>query len=258
MAAIHTHTDGAIGWIVIDRPHQRNAITMDMWLKIPDAVAALTGDDTIRAIVLHGAGDVAFAAGADVSDLQKMGSDAQALAAFEAAFEAAQASIEAAAVPVIAAIRGACMGGGMALALACDIRIAGDDARFAIPAARLGLGYAAPAVARLMRAAGPMVAFEVLATAREYTADAARVAGFVNEVVPAHNTLKRAGAVAWQIATNAPLSVRAAKATLAALTRQDGALEAAQAMIERCGASADFAEGRAAFLEKRRPRFHGR
>ena len=138
---IRTETDGAIGWLIIDRPGQRNALSTAMWADIPRAARTLCETDGVRAIILRGAGNTAFAAGADIGELQRMGSDPAALADFEEKFEAAQASLEACPLPVIAAIKGPCMGGGLALALCCDMRVAGGDASFAIPAARLGLGY---------------------------------------------------------------------------------------------------------------------
>lgn len=254
---IRTETSGALGWLVIDRPARRNALTNAMWEALPDAVAALDSDPAVRAIVLRGAGDAAFAAGADIAELDAMGRDPAALAAFEERFERAQASLESAAKPVIAAIKGPCMGGGLALALACDMRIAAPDARFAIPAARLGLGYAVPAVARLMRAVGPASAFAILATATAIDASSAQRMGLVGEVMDAESPFARAAQVAETIAANAPLSVRAAKAAIRALAVDPAAMQEAEALLARCATSADFEEGRRAFVERRAPAFTG-
>ena len=255
---IRTETDGTVGWIIIDRPDQRNALTTAMWEDIPRAVADLDMNDSVRAIILRGAGDSAFAAGADIRELHQMGDDPKALADFEEKFEAAQASLENCSKPVIAAIKGPCMGGGLALALACDMRMASTEATFAIPAARLGLGYAAPAVARLLRTVGPSNAFEILVTARRYDSVSAHRLGLINDCLPDRDVFRHAGQVATHMGRNAPLTMRAAKATITALNRQDGSLQAAEELIMRCGSSEDFAEGRRAFTENREPRFQGR
>ena len=256
--AIRTGRDGPLGWLTIDRPHRLNAIGNAMWEAVPEAVRELDNDPAVRVIVLRGAGEEAFAAGADIAELDAMGRDAVALSDFERRFERAQQRLETTTKPVIAAIRGVCMGGGLALAVACDLRIAGEDARFAIPAARLGLGYAAPAVARLVRAAGPSGAFALLATGRPVDAREALRMRLVDEVVAPEAVFAQAENTARIMAANAPLTLAAAKAAVRAVSEGDGALEQAQAMIARCGASADFAEGRRAFVEKRAPRFEGR
>lgn len=250
--------DGPLGRLIIDRPERRNALDTAMWEAFPEAVAVLDRDPQVRVILLRGAGTQAFAAGADIAELEAMGTDTTALAAFEARFERAQASLEAASRPVIAAISGACMGGGLALALACDMRIAAQGARFAIPAARLGLGYAAPAVARLLRTVGPAHACAILATGTARDADEALRIGLVNEVVADDVVFAHAEHVAATIAANAPLTVTAAKAAIHALLQGGEALRQAEEMIARCAASADFEEGRRAFVERRPPRFTGR
>jgi len=255
---IRTETEGPIGRIIIDREDQRNALTTQMWDAIPGAVARLDADESVRAIILRGAGDEVFAAGADIRELHQMGDDPQALAAFEDTFEAAQACLEDCSKPVIAAIKGPCMGGGLALALACDMRMASVEASFAIPAARLGLGYAAPAVARLLRAVGPSNAFEILVTARRYDSVGALRLGLINDRLPEWDVFRHAEQVASHMARNAPLTLHAAKATITALNRADGSLAAAEELILKCGSSDDFAEGRRAFTEKRQPVFRGR
>ena len=254
---IRTQTDGPLGWLVIDRPERRNALSNAMWEALPDAVAALDADPAIRVLLLRGAGDEAFSAGADIAELNAMSRDAAELAAFEKRFERAQASLEAASKPVLAAIRGACMGGGLALALSCDMRIAAETSRFAIPAARIGLGYAAPAVARLMRAAGPANAFTILATGDTVTAATALRMGIVSDIVAEDTAFDNATRVAHAVAANAPLTVRAAKATILALNSDRAALEKAKSLIAQCAASADFEEGRRAFVERRAPKFTG-
>ena len=255
---IRTETEETVGWIIIDRPDQRNALTTAMWEDIPRAVATLDADDSVRAIILRGGGDEVFAAGADIRELHRMGNDPGALADFEEKFEAAQASLENCGKPVIAAIQGPCMGGGLALALACDMRMASTEATFSIPAARLGLGYAAPAVARLMRVVGAPNSFEILMTARRYESTGALRMGLINDRLPEWDVFRHAEQVAKHMGQNAPLTLKAAKATITAMNRQDGSLQAAEDLIMRCGASEDFAEGRKAFTENRPPKFVGR
>jgi enoyl-CoA hydratase/carnithine racemase len=251
--------DGALGWMVFDHPERRNAISRGMWLEMTAAAEELDRDPEVRVVVLRGAGDVAFVSGADISEFetQRTGSNA---AVYEDETGRAFAALAAIRKPVIAMIHGFCVGGGMATALAADLRYAADDALFAIPAARLGLGYHASGIEALMALVGPSTAKEIFFTARRYRAEEAERIGFVNAVLPKQELEKHVRETAHAIAANAPLTVGSVKLIVRELGREPAARdrEAMAASIQRCFESQDYQEGVRAFLEKRRARFAGR
>ncbi len=249
--------DGPIGWITFNQPERLNAVRREMWDELPSAVASLTSNPQTRVIVVKGAGDKAFISGADIAEFDVQRNDARSNAPFTAAVTAATASLAEARVPVIAMINGFCIGGGMVIASACDIRICSDGARFGVPAGKLGLGYELDNFARLQAIVGRGVAMEMLATARHFTAQEALIAGFVNRIVPATMLEGAIREMAGQIAVTAPLSIAAAKlASRAAInpTLRDEA----QRAIDTCFDSDDFKEGRAAFRDRRVPTFTGK
>jgi enoyl-CoA hydratase/carnithine racemase len=240
---VRVERDGAVAWLVLDNEARRNALTATMLAEGLDAVASLAVDASVRVVVLRGAGERAFVSGADIATLREDGEDPRIL-------ELARA-ISALGVPVVAALRGWCLGAGVLLALAADIRVAADDVRMGIPAAKLGVAYPVEGVDRLRAVAGEAMAAELLMTAAPIGVDRAAQAGLVNLVVAAETVFVEVAAMAQTIAANAPLSVRAAKHALR------GADDAAE-VIRACFASDDFAEGRSAFAEKRAPQFRGR
>lgn len=252
--------EGRVGWVVLNNPARRNALSLEMWRGVADAMARFAGDDGVRVVVMTGAGGKAFASGADISEFEKHRADAEAEKEYNRVSAAAQDSLARFGKPLIAMIRGYCIGGGLSVALQADIRIASDDARFAIPAARLGLGYGFGGMRVLTALVGPAQAREIMFTARRFDAAEALRIGLVNRVVGAAALEDAARGMAEAIAANAPLTVRAAKAAIGEALKDpaDRDTAAVDAMVRACFDSADYAEGRRAFMEKRKPRFAGR
>ncbi len=249
--------DGTIGWLIVNRPERRNAVNGDMWRALPNAVAHLLTLPGLRAIVLRGAGETAFVSGADISEFETIRQSSSTNADFTAVVTAATAALEQAPVPVIAMIHGFCIGGGVVLSSACDLRVASDTAVFGVPAGKLGLGYELDNLKRLVRVVGPSFAMEMLATARRFPADHALRMGYLNRVVPSQELEATVREYVADIAALAPMSLAAAK--LGRRAAFDASLDGvAQAAIDACFDSQDFAEGRLAFREKRRPTFIGR
>ncbi|NCG23776.1 MAG: enoyl-CoA hydratase [Actinobacteria bacterium] len=256
---------GTIGTLTIDNPGRRNAMNSAMYLAVPDAMAALAAEPDLRCIVIRGAGDEAFSAGSDISEFpnRRMGraTDGSSKAeGYDNAEHEAWAAIANARVPVIAAIHGPCRGGGIAIALHADIRIAGADATFAVPPASLGLAYPIEATERLVSLVGPATAKSLLFTARVVDAEAALRIGLVQEVVPEAELNAHVDRLTDQIARLAPLSINAAKVQVNAISAAAGAavdLVNIKAHARACYDSADFKEGVAAFMQKRRPHFRG-
>jgi enoyl-CoA hydratase len=254
---LQTRKDGAIGWLVFNQPDRLNAVRLDMWRDLPAAVADLAQDAAIRTIIVAGAGDRAFISGADIAEFGRERFDAASNRPFTEAVTAATAALAEAPKPVIAMIKGFCIGGGMVIASACDFRICAAGSRFGVPAGKLGLGYELDNYKRLFDIMGPGYALEMITTARQFTDAEALQARFVNRVVPPADLETVAREYAAMIATNAPMSLAAAKlANRAALSPALAGV--AQAAIDACFDSADYAEGRKAFAEKRAPVFSGR
>ena len=251
---------GHVATVTFNNPAKRNALSAEIRTALPGLLAALNADPGVRVIVLTGAGDKAFAAGADISEFGAQRTSPSARAAYDrdqGAMLAACASLD---KPVIAMIRGFCMGGGLLTALQADIRIASDDSQFGIPAARLGLGYGFSGVTALMKLIGPSWTAEMLFSARRFSAAEALQMGLINRIVPADDLREAVLGLAGSIASNAPLTVAAAKAAIREAARPADTRDLArvQAMVEACYRSADYLEGQRAFAGKRPPIFTGR
>jgi enoyl-CoA hydratase/carnithine racemase len=230
-----------------------------MWRAIPDVLAAFEADPQVRVVVFTGAGERAFVSGADISQFEAERNDASAEARYSKASAAANAAMAGLSKPSIAMIRGYCIGGGLAVALTCDLRICTEESRFAIPAARLGLGYGFAGIKALIDVVGPSIAKEILFTARQFTAEEALRVGLVNRVAPAAELEGLVRDYAAMIGANAPLTLRAAKLAAREAMRdpEKRRLAEVEAAVAACFDSADFKEGRTAFMEKRTPQFRG-
>ncbi len=250
--------DGPVGRLVLDNPERRNAIGAEMWHAIPRAIDEFNADAGVRVIVIRGEGTQAFAAGADISEFENNRSSGDQVKAYEAATAAAHHAIESSPKPVIALIHGFCVGGGLAVALSCDLRYAGASSRFAIPAARLGLGYGVHGTGRLVATVGHANAREIMFSARRYSADEALAMGLVNRLLPDAELDAAVQKIALELAANAPLTIAASKAVINALAEPRGDFSAAESAVVRCMKSEDYVEGRRAFMEKRTPAFKGK
>ncbi|KGF70219.1 enoyl-CoA hydratase [Hoeflea sp. BAL378] len=251
--------DTGIGRLTLNRAEKRNALNDSMWRALPTALAWLVEPGAARVVVIEGAGGRDFSAGADIGEFGTLRKDAGTARDYESANSAAFAAIRTSPVPVIAAIRGICFGGGFGIAAAADLRLADETARFAIPAARLGLAYPPDAVQDLVRALGDQRARHALFSAQEIPARTAFDCGCLFSLCPADELEAAVTALALAIASAAPLSVRASKAAIAAhATPSQGSQQQAARLAAATFDSADYAEGRRAFMEKRKAAFTGR
>lgn len=250
--------DRHVATIRIDRPAKKNAMTAAMWEHVVALLSLLAEHGDIRVIILCGAG-ADFSAGADIAEFETVRRDSTTARAYEDLNARAFAALRDIPIPTIAAIRGACHGGGFGLAASCDLRVATADARFSVPAARLGLAYPATSMETIVWALGAQMARYLTFSGAQIDAHAAMKAGFLLDVVADDALDDHVDKLARRIADNAPLSVSASKAAIgAALTRDPQALAAAEALGTATFDSADYAEGRAAFKKRRAPVFSGR
>ena len=248
-----------IGWMTLNNPERHNAISLEMWEAAMEIMADFEADPDVRVMVVTGAGGKAFASGADISKFKDERQEAAAVAHYQATTQKAYATVQRLSIPTIAMIRGYCIGGGTALAVCCDIRICTENAKFGIPAARLGLGYGLARAQPLVDLIGPAYAKEMFFTARQFDAREAHAMGLVNRVVADDRLEPTVQEMAATIAGNAPLTVRCAKLVVGEALKDAGERDVAgtERAVEACFRSADYREGQAAFLEKRKPRFTG-
>jgi enoyl-CoA hydratase len=256
---IISRREDAVGHLVFNNPDKRNAVSLDMWQAVEGALDAFEHAPEVRVVVLAGAGGKAFVSGADISKFEDERASAEAVEHYNATTARLYARLSTFAKPTIAQITGACIGGGVALAVCCDLRVCGASARFAIPAAKLGLGYGFAGLQRLVHLIGPAFAKEMLFTARLFSAGEAYEMGLVNRVVPDDQVEGYVADYARTITANAPLTVGSVKAIIGEVLKDPEArdLERCAALVRACFASRDYVEGRQAFMEKRPPRFRG-
>ena len=257
---VQTWLDASTLHIRFNHPARHNALSVDMWEAVPPLLSLAEADERVRLVVFSGAGDQAFVSGADISQFEDMRAAREAVTRYEQMAEDALAGIARFSKPTLSCIRGWCIGGGVNVAISCDIRIASSDSVFSIPAARLGLGYRYSAMKNLVDLVGPGAAKDLFFTARKIDAVEARAMGLVSRVCEPDQLPALLAEYTGSIGVNAPLTIRAAKAIMAEVLKPSSELDMAlcQQLIRGCFDSADYAEGRKAFMEKRKPVFTGK
>ena len=257
---IIARVEGAIGHVIFNNPERYNAVSLEMWDAVEQALTAFANDNQVRVVILSGEGGKAFVSGADISKFEKERGSKDATDHYNARIKVVYNIIENHPKPTIAMINGHCIGGGLNLASCTDFRIASTKSRFAMPAAKLALGYPFDAIRRLMNAVGAASAKQLMFTAKSIDAEAALRLGLVQEVVEEEALPERVAELAGNIAENAPLTIRAMKYIATQVLQADPAardLAQCDKMVADCFASDDYIEGRTAFMEKRKPEFKG-
>jgi enoyl-CoA hydratase len=245
-----------VATLVFNNPEKRNALSTEMWAGMGDALTAFEADPDVRVVVLRGAGGKAFISGADISQFEERRSTASKAADYSAITDRAWNALAHCSRPVIAAIEGYCIGGGLAVAMKCDLRIATGNSTFGVPAARLGIAYPTESIRDLVNLVGPSEAKRILFTGSQLDAQSALRIGLINEIVEGLDTA--IAALTATLKDNAPLSMQASKETIDQIARDRVDPARLHQLGVNCIESADFAEGRKAFMEKRRPKFAGR
>jgi len=245
---------------VFDSPAKRNAINGAMWRGIAPAIRQFDADEQVRCVAIRGAGDKAFSAGADISEFEKIRANDSAVSQYDGLLDQVLHAIQSSRKPSLAMIHGFCMGGGLEIALACDLRYCGESAQFAIPAAKLGLAYNVEGHKRLLETVGHANAREIMFLGGRYVAADALAMGLINKIFPDAQLEKRVSEILTTLCENAPLAIANSKTIIEEYVKSAGEPDqrAMQAAIDRCATSEDYKEGRRAFMEKRKPRFTGK
>jgi len=251
--------EGGVGTLIFNNPERHNAVSLEMWEAASDYLADFANDKAIRVVVLTGAGGKAFVSGADISKFESERSSKEAVDRYNIAVDRANTAVYEFPKPTIAMIRGYCIGGGVGLALCCDMRICSDNSKFGVPAAKLGLGYGYKGLKKLVDLVGPSFAKEIFFTARQFTAAEALQMGLVNRVLPEAELEKFVRDYADTISGNAPLTVNSVKYIVGEVLKSESErnLDRCADLVAQCFASSDYTEGRKAFMEKRKPQFTG-
>jgi len=256
---VKTWVDGQVLHIRFNNPEKHNALSVDMWEAVPPLLDKAARDDNVRMVVLSGEGGKSFVSGADISQFEDMRAAKEAVKKYEAMAEAALQGIYEFEKPTVACIQGYCIGGGVNVAICCDIRIASSNSTFAIPAAKLGLGYRYSAMKNLTDLVGPGHAKDIFFTARRLDAAEALRIGLINRVADSDKLDALLAEYTTAICQNAPLTIKAGKRIIRdVLKTEDADMDLARKLILDCFESDDYAEGRRAFMEKRKPVFKGK
>jgi enoyl-CoA hydratase/carnithine racemase len=250
---------GATGWIVFNQPQKRNAINDAMWRGIPVAMRQFDADREVRCVAFRGAGTAAFSAGADISEFQQIRAERESVSQYDGLLDEVLHSIQDSRKPSLAMIHGFCMGGGLEIALACDLRYCGESAQFGIPAAKLGLAYNVEGHKRLLETVGQARAREIMFLGRRYDAAEAAAMGLIHRVVPDAQLEEFVAGILKTLGENAPLAIANSKTIIEEYVKASGLPDhkLMDAAIDRAARSADYEEGRKAFMEKRKPKFRG-
>ena len=257
---VQTWLDGRALHIRFNNPARHNALSVDMWEAVPPLLKLARDDDRVRFVVFSGAGGKAFVSGADISQFEDMRAAREAVAYYEQMAETTLMGIYDFPKPTLACIQGYCIGGGVNVAISCDIRIAATDSIFSVPAARLGLGYRYSAMKNLVDLIGPGAAKDLFFTARRIDAAEAKSLGLVSRIAAPEALDALLAEYVDALSENAPLTVMAGKAITREILKPSPELDMALCtqLIKGCFESADYTEGRTAFMHKRKPVFTGR